>query len=162
MSYLKRALLICWIVVVSVGCSTNSEEEDISFDSDGQITHTDSNGKIIDEDKNDWRIQKYFQGDVFIDQKPFPNPTANGIVLLTLRYSTVVPEGGVYFMANSVSGLPVQLKADLSPSFGSRAYDLNLTLLASSFSNLKGKQFRIRIYDGPGRLISYGDVEVSN
>lgn len=162
MTYLKYALVICWILLVNAGCSTDLDEEDISQDSDGQITRTDSNGNIIDEDKDDWRVQNYFKGDVFIDQKAYPNPTANGIVYLTLRYSSVVPEGGVYFMANDTRGLPVQLKADLNPSFGSRIYDLNLNSLASSFSSLKGKQYRIRIYDGPGRLVSYGDIEVSD
>ncbi|NTV45218.1 MAG: hypothetical protein HGB11_01540 [Chlorobiales bacterium] len=162
MTHLKFVLFISLIAILSTSCSTDFEDGNISFSSDGKITRTDSQGNILDEDTNDWKIQKYFQGDVFIDQKPYSNPTTNGIVSLTLRYSTVVPEGAVYFMGINTNDLPVQLFVDTNPSFGSHVYTLNLTTLAPSLTALKGKQFRIRIYDGPGRLISYGDIEVSN
>jgi len=152
-----------WLIILFMaGCSVGTDEENISNSPDGNITKTDYNGNILNEDSNDWRIQNYFKNDVYIEPV-YPNPTRNGIITLKMTFVANMPESGLYIYANNINHVGVILHESHSVSFGQTVFTLYLTQLSpsSSLTQIQGKQFRLRIYDGMGRLISFGDVDVS-
>ncbi|ACF12553.1 hypothetical protein Ctha_0082 [Chloroherpeton thalassium ATCC 35110] len=158
----RQAAVVLLLFWLAAGCSVGTDEEDISNSSDGEITETDATGNVVDEDSNDWRIQNYFKNNVYI--KPaYPNPTSNGIVTITMTFIANIPESGVYIYANNINSVGVFLYQLPDVSYGAKTFSFSLVGLSpsSSLTQIQGKQFRLRIYDGMGRLISFGDVEIA-
>ncbi len=152
--------LIAWF---SYACENVSSEEDISNFPDGSYTHTDSNGKITDTDNDDWRIQNYFKNEFYIVQVPFPNPTIEAQIAITIQFSQTFNSLGFYVMGMNTNDFPVELYRSSNVGFGTKTFFLNLSPLSASGSlqDLKGKLFRLRFYDSQNRLMTYGDIKIN-
>lgn len=143
------------------------DEMDTEDDPIEGFTRTNQNGQIISEDRNDWRIAARFAGEVRLLQVPFPNPTSNGQVQLTIQFSTTAGFSRLDFLGISRDGVPVNypviLETDFNPpNFGSKTYRLDLVRMSPSrnLSELRGRLFRARLVDGAGNIITYGDIFV--
>ncbi|MCS6988634.1 MAG: hypothetical protein NZM06_03875 [Chloroherpetonaceae bacterium] len=129
------------------------------------FTRTNQNGQIISEDRNDWRVAARFAGEVSVSQVPFPNPTRNGQVQLTIRFSSSAGISRIDFLGISRDGVPVSypviLETDLNvPNFGAKTYRLDFVKMSPNrnLAELRGRLFRARMVDGAGNVITYGDV----
>ncbi len=140
-------------------------EPDTEDDPIENFTRTNQNGQILSEDPNDWRIAARFAGEVQLTQVPFPNPTRNGQVQLTIQFSSTVGLPRIDFLGITRDGFPVNypviLETDTNvPNFGAKTYRLDLTKISPNrnLADLRGRLFRVRVIDAAGNIITYGDV----
>ncbi|MDX2129885.1 MAG: hypothetical protein SFU91_12705 [Chloroherpetonaceae bacterium] len=146
-----------YLIFLINGCASPASNE-ITSEVSG-ITRTDAQGRVLQQDPDDWRIQRNFNGFISLDPL-YPNPTSNGIVSIGIRYSLPSPIR-LDILSTSTANTPVLVGSFNTPSFGTQFYTFNLQSLSATgnLAELKGKIFRLRFYDGSGALITYGDVQ---
>ena len=104
-SFFNRILLPLFIIIALSSCGQDDEQREFeqqAFQLPENITETEGNGTIINEDPDDWRTSPFFQGLVFVSPA-FPNPVSIGDQL-----SLEVEVSGI----DAVSGLTVAVLID--------------------------------------------------
>jgi hypothetical protein len=161
------ALLIALFLFFIVSCNQNDEQRQFEREAISlpqNITETNENGKIVEgrEDPDDWRIGPYFQGIVYVDPLPFPNP-----LLTNQRLNLNIFVTGV----DGVSGLRVLVlyaESSARPLYESNTSPLPTGLTSISLAagdiarfdeNPQGL-YRIIVQDRQGVIITYGDVRI--
>ncbi len=150
-----------------VSCSQNDEQRQFEREAISlpeNITATNDNGKVVEgrEDPDDWRIGPYFQGVVYVDPLPFPNP-----LLTNQRLNLNIFVTGV----DGVAGLRVLVLYEES-SFrevfqeprsplptGLTSISLAPEDIARFDDNPQGL-YRIIVEDRQRNIITYGDVRI--
>lgn len=165
-----RALLVVGLILAA-GCDTGSAVADFEAAAampPAGITQTDENGNIVGNvDPDDWRtsprfpsvavapaypnpVAVNFTGPVQIDVSvPFRESIAGGLELLI--WDPRLPEP----FPRLIDRIPAQAIFQLNTLSFTRS-DVQTTLNIVDPRGL----YRLYIYDGAGRLVSYGDVRV--
>jgi hypothetical protein len=161
---MPRILLFFIILAFLPACNDEPDSEESPIEN---FTRTNQNGQIISSDATDWRIANRFSGEIAFSQVPYPNPTATAQVQLTLQFASSIGFAQLDFIGITKDGVPVNypviLETDLNPpSRGAKTYRIDLAKISPNrnLSDLRGRLFRVRLIDGGGNLISYGDVQI--
>ena len=167
--YKRLFLPILLLLITTISCSNNNAQRQFERDASGptkNYTHTDSHGKIINnqKDPDDWRIGPMFQGYVEMMYPPYPNPVATN-QQLTLEFTITGLESvyGIDIYVRTYNPQPRLIyqnsSSPLSP--GLTTIKLNTSLLSPTGNpdDAKGLQ-RIFVYDNNDNLITYGDIMV--
>ena len=137
--------------------SQQQQDEFVSSASDtpSGFVRTDSNGAIVDDDKDDWRIAPIYGGKVRLDP-PYPNPATVDFVTIPvtiLEFNSI--QGGLSLRARDASGNLRTLDDILDSSVpGAYIFRFSPALLART------GLIRLFIFDRLGELVSYGDLMV--
>lgn len=149
--------------------SCNQSDEQRQFEREAislpeNITETNGNGEIVEgrEDPDDWRIGPYFQGVVYVDPLPFPNPLlTNQRLNLNIFVTGVDGVAGlrVYVIYNEGSS-PLLYQSNTSPlPTGQTSISLAAGDIARFDDNPEGL-YRLIVEDRQGTIITYGDVRI--
>jgi len=167
-----RAGAMTLILIASLsGCGQDDDQrnfEQEAFSMPTGITQTDNSGQIVNgnEDPDDWRVSPFFQGLVYVDPLPFPNPVQVSDVLRI----------HVDSFQEALNGLMIFVISENSPSQGARpiythaqnplppgqtVVDINPVQLSwnNTAQNARGLH-RLILVDGFENVISYGDIRV--
>lgn len=152
------ASVVLFVSLFLAGCDTQDLQANFAQDASkpaAGFTRTDQDGRVLDNDPDDWRTAPFFIGRVRVEPA-FPNPVNGGITSLTvslLEFNAV--RGGVVVRGFSSTGNQLRELARVN------ATDPGTYVLTLSPSQL-GRNGLIRVYlfDFFGELISYGDLMV--
>ncbi len=143
---------------ILTGCDSQAKQE--TFVDEANLppvgfVQTDVSGKVLNEDRDDWRTAPFFQGKIRVDPA-FPNPTAGETVTIpvfVLEFNTV--QGRLVLRARDNTGrlLLVDEILDASDPGG---YDFRFAPAVLGSVGLH----RMFIFNALGELVSYGDVMV--
>ena len=147
-----------------LSCGSSDDQrtfEQEAFQRPAGITETESDGTIISEDPDDWRIAPFFQGLVEVSPA-FPNPVLTNdqlrIEFTALGIESVNGlEAAVLFEDGSIRSLFIDNTVPLPP--GLQVIPIDPQQLGRFESEITGLH-RILIFDLNRNIISYGDVEV--
>lgn len=164
--FLKTIILPALVVLVLLGCKRDASQDSFereAFRTPENFTRTDSNGKILQNDPDDWRIAPMFQGIVDIMNPAYPNPSTGARFTIELMVSGFDAINGLEVYARDLRGLPYIIYQDTRRPLPPGIIDLFIepSWLAASrvYSEAIGLN-RIFIYDAMGNLITYGDLQV--
>jgi len=160
------AILLMLSLGLLISCKQDAGQEEFvrqAFASPSGFTQTKSNGQIISNDPDDWRIGPMFQGLIEVNAVPYVNPSVG----LPFRFELLVTG------LEAVSGLQIYSRDSFGRSFvvyndnrrplppGLIDIVLEPSWLTPSriYSEAIGLN-RIFVYDGNGNLITYGDLKV--
>jgi len=176
MSYkiFSKFILILFVLSASLGACSKSDDQR-EFEQEARsgpngYTETDSQGEVISEDPDDWRISPMYRGLVTIgegitgSQPPYPNPLPlNQDLTLNLYINDIETLSKFYiYTFRPPSGLsgPIYSEEDISsPILLSPPLSGELIAGSSSGSQASGL-YRLLIYDGQDNIISYGDIRI--
>jgi hypothetical protein len=154
---MKLPLFAAVICLYLSGCGTEAQPAESPLEG---FTRTDDGGRVITNDPADWITQEVYRNEITV-RPPYPNPTTNGLLTLLVQYPLSYSVGRVDFFATNVSGNPVIVFTEPAAPQGSKVYSLNMLALSptGSFETLRGRLLRLRLRDGQGRTITYGDIQ---
>lgn len=148
-----------------VSCNQNDEQRQFereAFSLPENITETE-NGIDIEgnEDPDDWRIGPYFQGVVYLDDIPFPNPLiTNQRLNLNFTVTSVNSVSAFRILVFTVGGsLRLLDEFPTISSTGQTIISLSAGDIARFDENPQGL-YRIIVEDRQGVIITYGDVRI--
>ncbi len=159
-------LLFCVLFIIT-GCAQNDaqrEFEEQAFTFDDNITQTNGQGEIIDnnEDPDDWRTAPFFSGLVFVDPI-FPNPvlTNDRLTLNILIAGNDAVSGLRIYSYPGISRPRVVYDDDVRRPLppGTISVSLNPLDLTATPENAQGT-YRLVILDANENVITYGDVRI--
>ena len=159
-------LLACLLPLALVGCDAvggQAEFEDAAFSTPLGITRTNTDGSIVENDPDDWRISPLYSFSVFGLSPLTPNPVSLSEQFASLQIridgSNAVP-GGLQLVANP--GTPQRRTVATDPN----AISSGIYILTFSPSVIPGIQpgdlVRLILYDGQGNIVSYGDMLIGS
>jgi hypothetical protein len=157
---MMRNLLVC-IALLLLVASCGAQDPPVVNPIEN-FTITDSVGRIVSNDPDDWRIQERYRNEAEVLQPAFQNPTRTGIITFTIRYALSTPIARVDFVGNNSFGNPTLFFTDTNiPQFGAKNYSFSVLRFSpnAQLADLQGKLFRLRMIDGIGNLITYGDIK---
>ncbi len=114
-------------------------------------------GAICREDADDWRIAPVYNGVVFVDRPPAPNPVSGALVTITLRVLQFdrIRNGELVLRAFGAANTLLELDTILDASApGEHIFQFSPSLLSVNGIH------RLFIFDSFGELVSYGDLFV--
>ena len=154
---LRNSVLLLLIFTMTACDSQQQQDEfvDSASDTPSGFARTDSNGAILDDDKDDWRIAPIYGGKVRIDP-PYPNPATVGFVTIPvtiLEFNSI--QGGLSLRARDASG-NLRTLDDILDSSDPGAYIFRFSPALLARTGL----MRLFIFDRLGELVSYGDLMV--
>lgn len=169
-----KCILILFVLSASLGACSKSDdqrkfEQEARSDPNG-YTETDSQGEVLSEDPDDWRISPMYRGLITIgegisdSQPPYPNPLPlNQDLTLNLYINDIETlsrfEIYTFRPPSGLSG-PIYREDDISsPTLLSPNLSGEFIANSSSGSQASGL-YRILIYDGRRNIISYGDIRI--
>ena len=165
-SKLPFFLLICFTLLISfISCSQNEDQREFeraAFSEASGFTRTNTNGEVIQEDPDDWRIAPFFQGLIEISSYPAPNPVqTNDRIVMNLLATGIEPVSGiiiyVYYRPNSIKVIPVDDRSPLPA--GLLTIQLN-PLEIAEFVEQPAGLYRVILLDRNENVITYGDIKV--
>ena len=116
---------------------------------------TDTAGRIIEEDKDDWRVAPVYGGKVRFDPA-YPNPVSIDFVTIPvtiLEFNSI--QGGLALRARDASG-NLRTLDDILDAGDPGAYVFRFSPALLNRTGL----VRIFIFDRLGELVSYGDLMI--
>lgn len=170
---LKYSLVLLLVGFTLAGCSKSDDQrkfERQAHSDPSQITETNTQGKVLSTDPDDWRISPMYRGLVSIGvgisdfQPPYPNPLPlNQDLTLNLYINDIETlsrfEIRTYRLPQGISG-PIYTEDDLSPpTLVSPSLSGQLIAGSTGGSQASGL-YRILIYDGQQNVITYGDIRI--
>ncbi len=155
---LRRSLTLVLALLVGAGCDTQEQQRDFAdeaFSPPAGFVRTDQDGRILSDDKDDWRTAPLYVGRVFVEPA-FPNPTAGQFVTIpvSVREFNAVP-GGLQLSSRDDTNRFVLLD-EIPEARDPGAYVFTFNPLTLGRRGL----VRVFIFDGQGELVSYGDLFV--
>jgi len=152
------APVVLCLTLFLAGCDTQDLQANFAQDASKPavgFTRTDQDGRVLENDPDDWRTAPFFIGRVRVEPA-FPNPVQGGITSLTislLEFNAV--RGGVVVRGFSSTGNQLRELARIT------ATDPGTYVLTLAPSQLgRNGLVRIFVFDSLGELISYGDLMV--
>lgn len=145
-------------------CTNNdaqAEFEQRAYAEPEGITRTDQNGNIVgDPDKDDWRSSPFYAG-IAIIEPAFPNPILYGTTIsididLSGNSFTSYVQVGYFDFNNRWTQLNERFDILEDDFF---TLEVNAGLFGSDVSTARGT-YRLILFDGNNRVISYGDITV--
>lgn len=152
----EHVAFVALILLIGAGCDTQEQQKDFlddAFSPPSGFTRTDADGRILSDDKDDWRTAPIYTGRVLIDPA-FPNPVSGAFIAIPVRVRefNAVP-GGLEVVSFDENQIPRRLDAVREASDpGAYVLSFNPTLL-----DVRGL-VRVFILDGRGEMVSYGDI----
>ncbi|MGM0546790.1 MAG: hypothetical protein ACQEST_08710 [Bacteroidota bacterium] len=158
----------------ATGCSKSDDQrqfENESLQEPSNITETQSEGDITNEDPDDWRISPMYQGLINVGtglssfEPPYPNPMDYNQDLNIQIYLSNIDnldriEVYAFEFVSDAGRSPIIVRDDISsPSLVSLRLDGQQISGKSGGSQANGL-YRIRILDGDLNVITYGDVRI--
>lgn len=119
------------------------------------FARTDSQGTILDDDEDDWRVAPIYGGKVRVDPA-YPNPATIDFVTIpvtVLEFNSV--QGGLSIRGRDASGT-LRTLDDILDATDPGAYIFRFSPALLARSGL----VRLFIFDRLGELVSYGDLMV--
>lgn len=172
-SHFKRAILFTAILfpLLLTGCSSNKAQQ--QFENDARktpsgYTNTDTSGKILSKDPDDWRISPMFQGFILVTQPPYPNPAGTTQqIKFELQINGLESIYGLYVYTNletntgtyRVQQIYYNPDSPLQPGLLSIQFIPSQFTITGNASDARGIH-RIFVYDGRQNLITYGDIMI--
>lgn len=160
------AILMSTLLMSSLSCKRDSAQDNYERQAFGQpenFTRTDSNGNILVNDPDDWRIAPMFQGLVDIVSPAYPNPSTGQRFTIEIMISGFDAVNGLEVYTRDLRNVPFMIYQDSRRPLPPGIVDLFIepTWLVQSrvYSEAIGLH-RIFIYEGSGNLITYGDLKV--
>lgn len=160
---MKNITFTLFIIVSLLTAGCGNDDAQIKFESQAytepaNITETNFQGEIVRVDSDDWRISPLYIG--LADVQPvFPNPVQFGsnisleVELNGAPVSTILELG---YLNQSNTWIPLQLQ-DVTSDFELLTFLVNTRQFGSSADQARGI-YRMLLFDGNQRLISYGDL----
>jgi hypothetical protein len=162
---IKKSLFILAIVVLS-SCQQDAGQEEFerqAFTSAQGFTQTNSNGQVINEDPDDWRIGPLFQGLIEVNAVPYANPSVGLQFRFELLVTGLEAVSGLQIYSRDPLGRPFLVYNDnrrpLPPGLIDIALEPSWLTPSRIYSEAIGLN-RIFVYDGNDNLITYGDLKV--
>ncbi len=157
---MKRTLRLCLLVVLFAGAGCDTQEQqrnfaDEAFSTPSGFTRTDRDGRILDDDKDDWRTAPVYVGRVLVDPA-FPNPTAGQFVVVPVSVREFNAVQGRLQLVSLDDANRFALLDDIPEADTPGAY---LFTFNPVFLGRRGL-VRVFILDGRSELVSYGDIFV--
>lgn len=161
-------MIILFIVSFIASCNQSNEQRKFEREAislPDNITETNESGGIVEgmEDPDDWRIAPYFQGVVYVEPLPFPNPLlSNQRLNLNIFVTGVDGVSGlrVFVLYNESSTSSFLYESQSSPlPTGLTSISLLAGDIARFNDNPEGL-YRIIVEDRQGVIITYGDVRI--
>lgn len=150
--------LVAFLVVTVAGCDSQQQQDDFVADAGktpAGFVKTDNTGRIIEEDKDDWRVAPVYGGKVRFDPA-YPNPVSIDFVTVPvtiLEFNSI--QGGLALRARDASG-HLRTLDDILDAGDPGAYVFRFSPALLNRTGL----VRIFIFDRLGELVSYGDLMV--
>ncbi len=155
------AFCLC-LALALAGCDTQEAQEEFVDDANqlpaGATVILDDSfgGAICREDADDWRIAPVYNGVVFVDRPPAPNPVSSALVTVTLRvlqFDRV--RGGLVLRAFGAANTLLVLDTILDAGApGEYIFQFSPSLLSENGIH------RLYIFDSFSEIVSYGDLFV--
>jgi hypothetical protein len=162
MNHLRLLGLALWGLVLA-SCDTQEAQEEFVDDANqvpaGVTVILDDSfgGTVCREDADDWRISPIYNGVVFVDRPPVPNPASGELVTITLRvlqFDRV--RGGLVLRAFGAANSLLILDSILDAgSPGEYVFQFSPSLLSTNGIH------RLFVFDSFGEIVSYGDLHVA-
>lgn len=140
------------------GCDTQEEQDDFAAQAGRppeNITRVDASGKVLSEDKDDWRTAPVYAGEIRVDPA-MPNPVSTeGFV--TVRVTVTVFDA-VYspLRLKNMRNDRLQTLSEIERASSPGAYLFHAPVSLIGPAGMH----RLFIFDGIGEIVSYGDVLV--
>lgn len=165
--YLLFTVLIFLIPVLVGSCSRNDDQDEFereAWRTPEGITETNSNGEIISEDPDDWRMSPMYQGLVEVSIPAYPNPVRSERIYVELLVSLDAVHGlEVYTFPDGINSQQAyrQLHYENSTIEGLYEFYFDPVLFSPSgtYDGARGLH-RVFIADRNNNLITYGDIKV--
>lgn len=147
-------------------CSQNDDQKEFeqkAFSEAEGYTETDpNNGKIINEDPDDWRISPFYQGLVRIEPA-YPNPAGSSdrinLYIHSNGIESVSDLSVIVYYGYSSSGSEMLLDEYSGELRGSMNFNFQGSLVAQHTESPQGT-YRVIIVDGNENVVSYGDIQI--
>lgn len=162
---IKKVLFILVMVLLS-SCKQDAGQEEFerqAFTTPSGFTQTNSNGQIINNDPDDWRIGPLFQGLIEVNAVPYANPSVGLQFRFELLVTGLEAVSGLEIYSRDPFGRPFLVYNDnrrpLPPGLIDLAIEPSWLTPSRIYSEAIGLN-RIFVYDANGNLITYGDLKV--
>jgi hypothetical protein len=164
-NFFKKPFILAAALAVSLtGCNQSSDQRDFeraAFSLPEGITETTSNGTVVNEDPDDWRVAPFFQGLIEIDPV-YPNPVqSTERVTLDVIVTGVESVSGLivyaYYGGNNIRPVFEDLRRPIPP--GVTSLPLQALDIAQFRENPQGI-YRIILLDANENVITYGDIRI--
>ncbi|MEX0647164.1 MAG: hypothetical protein WEA56_11670 [Balneolaceae bacterium] len=160
-----RWLLSVFVFCFVAACSQNDEQrafENKAYSTSKDYTRTNpTNGEVIENDPDDWRVSPFYQGLVSI--KPaFPNPASTSDnITINFNNHGIETVSGLFVLAyyNSTGGYSYLDEYRGHLQVGPTIINFQGGHVVQFPENPQGL-YRVIILDGNENVISYGDVQV--
>lgn len=162
------SLRFLWMAMLIVVTSCQSDSAQDSFEAQARktpsgITRTDSAGRIISTDPDDWRTGPLFEGNVEVSVPAYPNPSRGERITIDILISGLESVNRLQVYTRTSNGTPLflyEINDSPLPTGLNQIY-----LDAASFSQVRSYQdaiglHRVFVYDQNANLITYGDVQI--
>lgn len=162
--------------VLIAGCllaSCSKSDDQRQFENEAlripqNITETDDQGNIVNEDPDDWRVGPMYRGLIDIGstdfEAPYPNPLGyNQNITIWINFNVSEPVNAIEirkFRSPSDPSYPQLRLLQNDQLIRNNIITIEGQLIAESASDEARGLYRIMIYDGNQNLISYGDVRI--
>lgn len=166
--------LFCAGCLLISACSKSDDQrefENQALSEPQGITETDTEGNVINDDPDDWRISPMYQGLITIgtpdNQPPFPNPlyfNKDLEINIYIRSLETLNRLEIYaFELPSEANSPtIAVRDDISsPTLETFTLSGQLISGSSGGSQASGL-YRIIIYDGQQNVVTYGDIQIGS
>jgi len=165
---IRKFFLISFLILIThAACESSDDQRDFereAFQPPENITLTNEQGQIQDEDPDDWRISPEFQGFVEIDPA-FPNPvdvSSNFTIELTVTGVQGIAGLEIIVVFNESNFNTIFIEDESPLRTGLTAIQIN-ALQLGEFNNVESARgiHRLVLAElNTGRIISYGDIRV--
>ncbi len=160
--HLHTICIFLFLLLVISGCNQNSDQRDFerqAFSEPSGITETDQNGRVINNDPDDWRIAPFFQGDIELISPPFPNPVqTNDRLTINIQVNFLDRISGIYIRVFRFNSF-YQIDDRPQVSTGITTFTIDPNVIAGGNPNPQGR-YRLIIQDENENVITYGDIEI--
>lgn len=148
----------CMTCLLFAGCDAQEEQDDFATQASRppeNITRVDASGKVLSEDKDDWRTAPVYAGEVRVDPA-MPNP-APSEDFVTVRVTVTVFDA-VYspLRLKNLRDDRLQTLSEIDRANSPGAYLFHAPVSLIGPAGLH----RLFVFDGLGEIVSYGDVLV--
>ena len=160
----RLTFALSFFLLIATSCTNNdaqAEFEQQAYAEPEGITRTDQNGNVVgDPDDDDWRSSPFYAG-IAIIEPAFPNPVLFGtdveinMDLSGNSFTSYIQVG--YFDFNDRWTQLTERFDILENDFFTLRF--NAGLFGSDVSTARG-DYRLILFDGNNRVISYGDIRV--
>lgn len=165
--YRLQVAFVSLFIFLAVSCTQSDEQREFerqAISLPENFTQTKNNGEVVEgnTDPDDWRIAPFYQGIVYIDTPPFPNPLLSN---QRLNIEVEVPGfdalSGLNVIVLYNGNTPKLLYSYISPPVPTGTTSISLDALnIAQFPQNPAGLYRIILEDDDGNIISYGDIKI--